>query len=159
MVHNEYKGPCFSFLILSRSEAKRIAPTKPYIVISVTNPELPEAELFQSPLLRGILRLQFHDIEEAGQTIRNNVRMTVEDAKAILEFADRHKTEVSSILCQCEAGTSRSVAIAAALSRILQGEDKFFFANYSPNCWIYQTILETHALRADVGPDSNARLP
>ena len=69
--------------------------------------------------------------------------MRPEDAQTILDFVQAHRQEVKLIVCQCEAGISRSAAIAAALSRVVQGEDHFFFAHYAPNDYIYNTLLET----------------
>jgi predicted protein tyrosine phosphatase len=147
LIHKRYDGPRFRFLVLSRSEVKRIAPDEPYIVVSVTNPGLPDAELAPSPLRRDVLRLQFHDMGDYGQPLRDNVLMTDQDAEAILEFVERHTGGVSMIICQCEAGMSRSAGIAAALSQVLQSEDKFFFANFAPNRWIYRTLIEAHEKR------------
>jgi hypothetical protein len=45
------------------------------------------------------------------------------------------------IVINCEAGISRSAAIAAALSKILTGDDKVFFDQFIPNRHIYRTIL------------------
>ena len=148
LIHKRYDGPRLKFLVLSRSEVKRVVPDEPYVVVSVTNPGLPEAELAASPLRRDALRLQFHDMGDYGQPLRDNVLMTEEDAGAILEFVGRYAGEVGMIVCQCEAGMSRSAGIAAALSQVLQGEDRFFFANFSPNRWMYRTLIEAHEKKA-----------
>jgi predicted protein tyrosine phosphatase len=144
LIQKRYDGPRLRFLVLSRSDVKIVAPNEPYIVVSVTNPKLPDAELAPSPLRRDVLRLQFHDMGDYGQPLRDNVLMTERDAEAILAFVAWHMDDVSMIVCQCEAGMSRSVGIAAALSQILQGEDRFFFANFAPNRWIYRMLIEAH---------------
>jgi hypothetical protein len=55
-----------------------------------------------------------------------------------------HKDDVSTIICECEAGMSRSARVAAALSHILQGQNKYFYTNFEPNKWVYRTIIDEH---------------
>ena len=73
--------------------------------------------------------------------------MTEEDARTILSFIGGHLDAVEVIVCQCEAGLSRSAGIAAALSRILQNDDRYFFQRFAPNDWVYRTLLEAHQKR------------
>jgi predicted protein tyrosine phosphatase len=131
------------FVVLSRSLIEEYTPDDPYIVVSVTDPKLPEAALCDSPHCRGVLRLQFHDTGDYGQPLRDNVVMTDADAQAILAFVGAHG-DAATIVCQCEAGMSRSAGIAAALSRIAHGDDRWFFANFAPNRWVYRTIIDVH---------------
>ena len=48
-----------------------------------------------------------------------------------------------NILCQCEAGVSRSAGCAAAIIKWLEGEDEAVFASdlYSPNRHVYRLML------------------
>lgn len=149
-----YKGERVSLLVLGRAYVADLTPEVPYLVISVTDPDKSDAFVLPNPLLRAILRLRFHDnsqtvvipgLEGISLGEGTETPMTREDAHAILAFVQEHLDEVELIVCQCEAGVSRSAGIAAALSRILQGNDQFFFANYWPNRWVYRTILDASA--------------
>lgn len=74
----------------------------------------------------------------------NLVLFTPENAKAILEFTKFYLSKVELVAVNCEAGISRSSAIAGALSKIFNNTDEYFFKNYCPNSLVYRTILEVH---------------
>ena len=146
-----YAGSRIKILVLSRVDIGEIIPEAPYIVISISDPEQPDAAIIQTTLMRAVLRLKFHDnvqtvdipgLEGMSLGPETEVIMTQEDARSILAFVREHLNQIELIVCQCEAGISRSAGIAAALSRILQGEDQFFFDKYWPNRWVYRTILD-----------------
>lgn len=64
------------------------------------------------------------------------------DADTILLFVESLKQYSNLIIVNCEAGISRSAGVAAALSKIYNGHDSFFFKNFLPNMLVYRTILE-----------------
>lgn len=147
-----YHGPRMAFLVLGRSLIGSVIPKVPYLVISVTDPERSEANLAASPLCQAVLRQQFHDTSQTldipgleGLSLANGTAMTAADAQAILTFAASYLDQVKLIVCQCEAGVSRSAGIAAALSRIVQGEDEFFFMHYWPNQFVYNLLIQEAA--------------
>ncbi len=146
-----YSGSVVNFLVLNRHEIETAALPDPYLVVSVTDPDRMEAVLAASPYQKAVLRLRFHDKSGPRAALTGKVAMTPAVAREILAFVQAHLSEVALIVCQCEAGISRSAAIAAALSRTLQGDDSFFFAHYAPNDWIYQTLLEA-AKESDYAP-------
>jgi len=142
-----FKGSKYNFLAVSRAEIKSFSPGIPYIVISVTDPEKSEAEIFDSPFLANVLRLKFHDVDGANKfkfTFENSgdIFMNEGHAREILSFVNSNLLEISLIICQCEEGISRSPAIAGALSKILQNEDEFFLKNFWANRWVYNLIFE-----------------
>lgn len=137
-----YHGSRVNFLVLNRFDVATVKPDVPYLVISVTDPERDEAVLAESANRRAVLRLRFHDKGTRRPLAPGKVVMTSEDARTVIAFVQAHLDEGQLIVCQCEGGISRSAAIAAALSRILQGEDRFFFQHYAPNDWIYHLLLE-----------------
>ena len=142
-----FRGSKYNLLALSRQEIKDFVPDESCIVISVTDPQSAEAQIFDSSYLLGVLRLQFHDLDKTNKfkfEFENSadVYFESENAKEILAFARNYSLEVKLIICQCEQGISRSPAIAAALSKILQNEDEFFLKNYWANRWVYNSILE-----------------
>jgi predicted protein tyrosine phosphatase len=88
---------------------------------------------------RDILFLRFDDLDKplAGYRL-----MSEGDAQAVLDFISRNK-DCKNILCQCEAGVSRSAGCAAAIIKWLEGEDEAVFASdlYSPNRHVYRLML------------------
>ena len=142
-----YQGECYQFCVLGRYHAERTAPTKPYIVVSVSNPDASEVVLIDSPLCRAVLRLRFHDRNRPSPNHPDKVLMTEADAHAILAFVEQYLPFVETIVCQCDAGLSRSAGLAAALSRILQNDDRYFFQRFAPNEWVYQKLLEADRQR------------
>jgi len=146
LAERTYEGKRLRFTVLSRSMVERFVVQEPHVVISITDPENPDARLAESDQRIAVIRLQFHDIGDYGQPLRNRIVMSDEDAEKILDFCCKYQ-HVSRIVCQCEAGMSRSAGIAAALSKIFQDEDRFFFANFAPNRWVYRTILDVHERR------------
>jgi predicted protein tyrosine phosphatase len=142
MLLRTYEGAQYRFIVLARKHVSRIAPDEPYIVISITDPNTSDANVAESPNRTGLLRFKFNDTGDYGQPLRDTVVMTADHARQILDFVADHKKDVSTIICQCEAGMSRSAGVAAALSHILQGQNKYFYANFEPNKWVYRTIID-----------------
>jgi predicted protein tyrosine phosphatase len=94
-----------------------------------------------------MLRLQFHDLEEPQPESPaisevEVVRISDEHARSIVRFVQKHRESVRLIVCQCDAGMSRSAGVAAALSRWLQEEDEAYFRHYLPNRLVYSAVLE-----------------
>ena len=48
------------------------------------------------------------------------------------------------VVLHCDAGMSRSPGLAAALSKVLVGDDTEFFKRYRPNMRVYRTLLERY---------------
>jgi len=144
-----YCGEQVKLLVLSRSLAGTYVPDLPYLVISITDPHRQDAVLADSPLLGGILRLRFNDTshldapEIADCYVGNDILMCSQDAENILNFVKSRPPEIGLIICHCEFGISRSAGIAAALSRLLNHDDEFFFANYFPNIRAYNLLLDS----------------
>jgi predicted protein tyrosine phosphatase len=109
-----------------------------HLVISITDPETKEAFIPFAEGCKGILRLSFWDVEKA---IGHYKLMPKEDAEKIALFV-KANSEVPLIIVHCEMGVSRSPAVAAALSQYYNGENEFFFKNYTPNSWVYAQVLE-----------------
>jgi len=72
----------------------------------------------------------------------NLTLFTKEDAKAILRFVIPYSAKIGLIVVNCEAGISRSSAIAGALSKIMNGDDEYYFKHYCPNSLVHRLILE-----------------
>ena len=118
----------------------------PTVLISInTENERPDVE--EKKNLDAVLFLTFDDLEgpSAGMLFDPPANLfTDEQAQQVLDFVKDH--EDKHVVCQCEAGISRSAGCAAALARIYDGDDKWIFGShrYFPNMRVYRKILEAH---------------
>ena len=127
--------------VYSRQAIERVAPHDvPHVVISITSAPTDLARIPASPRLRGVLRLSFADVVEPEADDRL-VLFDAEHARAILEFVTAHRPSIERILVHCDAGVSRSPAVAAALTRALGGDDADWFVRYRPNPRVYRGVL------------------
>lgn len=92
----------------------------------------------------GLLQLAFWDID-AKIGLRRP--MSDDQAEQVLKFVDDYWGEAASLLIHCEAGLSRSPAIAAAISRIKIGHDNGYFRTHVPNRHVYSTLLRVNETR------------
>lgn len=126
-------------LLMVRSDGLRGDPPS-NIVISITDPDGPEADIPPCPTTKAILRLQFWDIIDPSiyQTEPDKTKFARVfddgDALRICKFVRKHMDEVDLIVCQCEAGISRSAGVASALARQINQDDaEFFRGKFHPN--------------------------
>jgi predicted protein tyrosine phosphatase len=92
-------------------------------------------------LFRGALFLKFHDAEDH---LHPDIRlMTPRQAGRIWRFVRDQAPYISAFVVHCEQGASRSPAVAAAICRVLGGNDARFFEEYVPNQYIYALLLKT----------------
>lgn len=93
----------------------------------------------------GLLQLSFLDWDKpaVGETFSEGTRLFSEkDADEILNFVNGVWDKIDLLLVHCEAGISRSPAVAAALCRMKYGHDMHFFQHYTPNRLVYRTLLD-----------------
>lgn len=95
-----------------------------------------------------ILSLSFDDIEFDGKEFFGNRKMisfTQDMANLARAFIQEGLEDGRSIIFQCEAGISRSAAMAAATARFFgrPWEDLQFFQNYIPNRLVYRLMLQS----------------
>lgn len=154
------RGSHVDLLVLSRREAESVAPNAPHVVISITDPDRDAAELAESADRRAVLRLRFHDIagaldlEPHGSEAGAEIAMSAAAAAEVAEFvAANVGDDVRLVVCHCEAGVSRSAAVAAAISKFYNGDDEAFFERYLPNSWVYRLVLHRLAAAADASSD------
>ena len=131
------------FKVLSRREIKTFFTNKKHIVISVRDPKTERAELPKTQSRLSVLDLEFNDIDWQKPSCAY-ITFDKNMAQEILKFVDEYKDKVDLIICQCEAGISRSAGIAGALSRILEEDDLIFFKTHIPNRLVYSTILKEY---------------
>jgi len=150
-------------IALSRLFAERLSATikVPHAIISIGDPPPKggaigsRATFADNPNRVDTLWMRFYDLDmsffdmETAEDARifqeeyGHGLFTEEHAAQILDFLDAVKDEVNAIVCNCEAGVSRSSAVAAAILRITTGSDEKIFNDprYIPNRFIYRTIL------------------
>jgi hypothetical protein len=122
---------------MSREEISKEPFERPVAVISVRNPGGPWPDIPQTPHVRAVLRLEFEDVDDPEL----GLAMSAAQAAEVLDFARRHLEAGAEIVCQCEAGISRSAGMAAALSRIHFGHDGGFHRTHRPNAWVRRCLL------------------
>lgn len=134
----QYQGEKYQFYVLSRPEATGLILEEPHIVISVTDPGVGDVKLHPDSNVVDVLRLKFYDIDRLIDGIQ---QMTHEQATQIINFVLKHKTNVKTIVCHCEAGFSRSPGIASILCLWLEGTDSPFYKQHQPNSWVRRLLL------------------
>lgn len=105
----------------ARIVAEAVEPMNHVAVISITTPNHERARL--KPGFRWVLRLDFHDVDVALPGVK---MFTIEEAKGVVAFLSNVEDEgATSLLVHCDAGLSRSAAVAAfvAESRNIGGFD------------------------------------
>lgn len=131
------------FLKLSEREIKNSAIYNKiqdkHIVISITSAESYETLIPPNINRVSELHLKFDDVSDIDQRF---VYFTRDQAREILEFVNKYCNQISLIIVQCEAGLSRSVAVASALSKILNYVDDSIFTKGIPNMFVYTTLLD-----------------
>ena len=74
--------------------------------------------------------------------------MSENDARRIVDTFLHYSNTVSQIIVHCDAGYSRSPAVAAALTKALgESDDQYFGHGYCPNMHVYNNVLKELASR------------
>lgn len=147
-------------LIKSRFEIEMMSQTHfpaHTALISITDADCSFARLTNQP--EYLLQLAFDDVDndvfvdELGRKPSDEERraletkhnmLTDEQAQQIASFYFDHKDALSTLICQCEHGQSRSAAVAAAILefRSRRGIVIFSHDNYYPNKVVFRKVLE-----------------
>ncbi len=135
-------------IVLNEDQVQRFETEIPHIVISIRSPKTDTITIPCNKSNAGVLFMAFHDLDHMPKeehvclgSIRPYVLFDEENAKEILSFVSSHINEIELIVVNCEAGISRSAGVAAALSKIINGEDERYFKEYLPNRLVYRTLL------------------
>lgn len=118
-------------IYMSRLEAERFDNDKNYIIISITDPNQPVAQLEKSNNCNGILRQKFYDIDVP---VKGYKLMDSYQADEIATFVKNHKDFVDIIIVHCEAGISRSAGIAMAINEWIHYV-VFSYPIYNRHCY------------------------
>jgi predicted protein tyrosine phosphatase len=139
------------FIVTDRSGIEAgVLVKSAYIVISIHDTYSPPARVKKQSGLRGLLQLAFDDAEPTTSTelAGTFTLMTAEQAEKIWNFVHEQKDQVGAVVVHCEAGVSRSPAVAAGLCKGLGGYDRQFFRRYQPNMHVYRLMLDEARKRA-----------
>lgn len=98
----------------------------------------------------GLIQLAFADIRFPDPVCPATV-FDHGHACKILDFVKATWNRIDLMFVHCEAGTSRSPAVAAAVSRIYYGDDGPFMLPhlYEPNLLVYRKLLEVAEERGE----------
>jgi predicted protein tyrosine phosphatase len=131
------------FVVHSRKAVESAAlPDVPHIVVSITTSPFDEVRIPSSPHCLGILRLAFFDSDLPAEQEGPDGLFSRDDARQIWRFVLPLRERLRCIVLHCNAGVSRSPGVAAALSKVLCGDDQAFFERYRPNQRVYRLLLD-----------------
>ena len=147
------------FAVLSRDEARDFHTDKKHIVISVMCPGDSEgpAKIPENKKNIGRLTMAFHDWDKRQKKIIEE--STSPEAKDFVLFDRKMATQIVEfvrnfivwdlelIVCQCDAGISRSAGIAAALAKCINGDNEYYFKHFLPNSLVYSLIVKEWQVR------------
>lgn len=130
--------------VYSRGAIERVPPQEvPHVIVSITSHHSDVARLPEAPMCLGVLRLSFADAD-----VQQDPPLVLFDRERAIEIRDfvlAHRDRAELVVVHCDAGLSRSPAVAAAITRALGGDDTPWFKRYRPNALVYRKLLEAFA--------------
>lgn len=118
-----------------------------HLIISIADPKGTFANIKTNEYTCYVLQLRFHDIDTVVKDYNDHLEpemFQVSDAQNILQLIKVYG-EAQEIIVQCEAGLSRSPGVAAALSKIINGTDSYYFKHHSGlNRRVYKMIIDSY---------------
>lgn len=130
---------------IAAEAAEQGALTDTYAVISIqdSHTEGFGVQFTENQFCKGVLTLMFDDIvtEVDGAVLFDD-----EMGDAIIDFIEKHRRTVDTLLVYCYAGQSRSRAVGAFAVDMLGGDNSKYFEDGVPNQYIYD-VLESAWIR------------
>jgi len=131
--------------VYSRGAIERVPPHDvPHVMVSITSSDADQARIPPSPHCRALLRLSFADADAPTTAIPEQALFSRAHARAIWDLVEEHLPHIERFIVHCDAGMCRSPAVAAAIAKVLEGDDTAYFRRYRPNMRVYRTMLETY---------------
>lgn len=136
--------------VCSKSKAREFLCDIPWACISVVS-ESGDWPVISDKNRVDLLQLDFHDrsnMHYVNHPLLGSTYFSKDQARQVLEFVDKNWDNIDCLMVHCEAGVSRSAAIAAAIELIKfgRGADNHYFnesTHYVPNTYVYRMMLET----------------
>jgi len=111
------------------------------LVISISDPDK-DNPTYQNENLVDAIYVKFWDVEKDYPN-QNIYRVTREEVADIKPFIDKYKDKnVDYLIVHCEAGISRSAAVASAIAEYLGLNQTFFDEEHHPNYHVYKLMCE-----------------
>lgn len=127
-------------ITMSRGEIQnQTIITANHVVISICSPCETLSSINTGSL--DVLRLRFQDLDASESN--QDVLFSKSEAERVVSFLRLWIEKVDMIIIHCGAGVSRSVGLAAALTKVIFGNDDEFFKKGVPNRLVYRIALET----------------
>ena len=139
-----YRSQCLAAALGHGPEYDTENIDEPTLIISISGTDDEPPLILNEPEnknIRPVEYLQFDDIDTA-ESVHGLKPMSNEDAKRIVDAFLQYVDEISQIIVHCDAGYSRSPAVAAALAKAIgESDEKFFGRDYCVNNHVYTTLL------------------
>lgn len=132
------------FFVYSRAHIERTTPhdDATHVIISITTTAADVARLPECKSTAGVLRLSFFDLDQQLPGVTEDALFSRDHAKRIWDFIADHRASIERVIVHGDAGYSRSPAVAAALSLVIEGTDEEFFRRYQPNRRVYRALID-----------------
>jgi predicted protein tyrosine phosphatase len=122
-------------------------PDVPHVIVSIRSPDGERvANIQTNALTLTVLRLCFYDMDRVipGYEEKESELFQPEQARQILALLKAYP-ETQHFIVHCEGGLSRSPGVAAAIAKIVDNNDDYYFKHYSGlNRRVYRMILNEH---------------
>ena len=135
-----YEGPNVSIQVISRKDAELYTGSIPYAMISIGNSfDTDWADLLEDPNRQRLFQIRFFD------TVHPRIHNSFSDEMAaeMLQFINECK-DLPLFVIHCEHGVSRSAAVGAFISLLINGEDEYYWTNgyHAPNLLVYRRLVK-----------------
>ncbi len=134
-------GSTKTLMVLSRKDASNFTYEHPYIHIAIYSSKETPVPLAESPGRRDVLSLMFDDWDKEKGHPEGSSLFSKEQAVEIKKFLELYPG-IRHIVVNCTMGVSRSAAVAAAISKAYNWDDRVFFTRFIPNRHVFRTLLE-----------------
>ena len=133
-------------VVKNRAQIERENEVKtPHFIVSISNPGSERPKVAFNEWTMGVSYLWFEDSDTSGVLFSADMARGIKEQ--ILLLQDEWK--IDTVVCQCEAGQSRSAGMAAAIASFFNGNDDEFFGGpgmygarrFTPNMHVYRTML------------------
>ncbi len=134
-------------VVYNKRVAECLVVDVPHVYVSIRTPGDPTANLNVNEHTLKVLWLAFHDMDRVIEGYNSHCEPEMfqpSQARQILDVIAEFP-QAQRIIFHCDAGLSRSPGAAAAIAKIVEGDDSYFFKHYPGlNRRVYGMILIEH---------------